>query len=134
MSLVVAILVAALAYLYIRSNRQAKIRWHSRLNLPGVWRSPESELGAASHELRLAGNFEGGDFVEVVSAGDGPSQTRKGRWRLVGNALVLTTSDEERRFQVHLFQPGYIGLEQNQAERLVLRKQADNVVPLHGKN
>lgn len=128
MSFVVVILVALLAYVYARSNRLARVKWLRKIDLPGHWQEVLADDDAsAAASVTFSGNAEGGNFRSR-----GLLPLTQGDWRIQGHALMLQGggSDAEIVLQLHFFQPGQIGLENGEGKRVLLRKQADNVVAL----
>ncbi len=128
MSFVVVIVVALLAYVYIRSNRLARLKWLRKLDLPGHWQLDDE--GGESHDsvsITFSGRAQGGDFR---SRGIGPVAV--GEWSVQGHTLFLsdTSGQDQTRLELHFFKPGQIGLELADGSRILLRKQANNVVAL----
>lgn len=141
MSVLVVAGVAVLAFFYIRMTRSARQKWLKQLDLPGRWRLMQPGEGE-TEELWLQGALDRGDFVWQVQpnqidneadAGTGESRPVRyeGRWRLVGHHLELSRSGKALEvWDLHLFQPGQIGLEDKQGVRRIFSKSVDNVVPL----
>jgi hypothetical protein len=125
MSLVVVVAVTFVVFLYVRMNRQARQNWLAQLDLPGRWQADAGEQESDALELTLHGGLDRGEFV--LQQGEQPW---RGQWRLLGHTLTLSGDGREQAFDLHLFKPGNIGLEDDQGERHVLFKAADNVVPL----
>ena len=120
MAFVVVVLVAVLAFFYVRSARRARQEWIRKLNLPGDWRWRDGDA-----VLRLAGRLDGGRF-ELNESG----QVWRGDWSLTGNEMVLSGGERLERMDLHLFTPGRIGLEDERGVRRVFDRDAGNVVPL----
>ena len=128
MSVLVVLLVAVAAYLYVRTSRQARIAWLHKLDLPGRWYGERSAADGQVTELTLNGQADSGEFVR--KSGD---TIWKGSWRLHGHTLTLTGAggNGEETFELHYFKPGSIGLEESSGKRQVLTKSSDNIVSLH---
>ena len=120
-SLLVIIVVTAIAVVWMRGARANRQRWLQKLNLPGLW---QGESGA---RLELGGTLEGGPYRMVV---DGLEE--RGTWSLGGNDLLLHGEGESnaRRYDMRLFDAGKIGLHGQALDREILHRAADNVVPL----
>ncbi len=133
MSVLVSVAIAFVVFLYVRMNRQARQNWLQKLDLPGRWQADRNEgqegkegkEGQAPLELTLNGALDRGNFA--LQQGD---TVRRGTWRLSGHTLILYSEQAEQSFDLHLFKPGNIGLEESEGVRHVLHKAADNVVPL----
>ncbi len=138
MSLLVVLGVSLAVFLYLRAMRSNRRAWLKKLDLPGRWRllpapaADGEESLPQSEELLLKGGVQQGDYVWTQQAPAGQSlQNRQGRWRVVGNRLELTEDGGETVvLQLHLFQPGQIGLEDSRGRRRIFSKSVDNVVPL----
>ena len=76
MPLVVTALVIVLVFLYLRMNRQARLRWVRQIDLPGLWREQDSGAARIPRELRLLGGIAAGDHCGVRS--DDPGEC----WRV----------------------------------------------------
>ena len=146
MSLLVTAFVILLVFFYLRSNRTARLQWFKKLDLPGRWVLDHGEgaIDEAGNSKKANEVFE----LYLVAANRHKSegtfnlqhdltsispQTLEGRWQLVGHTLTLDAADTQLKFDLHLFQTGLIGLEPEHGERILIRKQANNVVPLRAK-
>ena len=120
-SLLVVIIVAAIAVVWVRGTRQNRQRWLTKLNLPGLW---QGENGA---RLELGGSLDGGQYRLVVEGLE-----ERGNWSLGGNDLLLHGEGESapRRYDLRFFDAGRIGLHGQALNREILHRAADNVVPL----
>ena len=145
MSFVVVIIVALLAYAYVRSNRQARTKWLQKVDLPGHWRQlptgsaaqEETSEESASEENLAQSPIQGGiTFAGSTERGDFRSANLGlvdlGEWQIQGHTLILqgARDDQQIVLDLHFFKPGQIGLERQDGSRLLLIKQADNVVAL----
>lgn len=119
-SFLLVVVVALGAFFYMRASRGARQKWLVKLDLPGRWLS---EADGQVEELRLQGGLEKGEFVRIRD-----SQEERGVWKLSGHYLHLNQGEE--RYDLHLFKPGQIGLEDDAGRRRVYEKVTDNVVPL----
>ena len=118
-SLVVLIVVALGAYVWVRRTRRRRARWLRRLNLPGTWISQ----GETRETLELSGEPGQGRFRMPDGAGD---------WRLQGNILELAFDGGElRKLDLTFYDVGKIGLEAAPGQRRFYEKSAANVIPLH---
>ena len=125
-SLLVVIAVTALVVVWVRGTRRNRLRWLSRLDLPGIWER-EGDWG----RLEMTGGLDEGSFR--INDGDG-DQDRSGTWRLEGNTLIFIDADgEEAQCDLRLFQEGKIGIDGPTLERRVYQKVPSNVVPLRGR-
>ena len=126
-SLLVVIAVTALVVVWVRGTRRNRLRWLSRLDLPGIWER-EGDWG----RLEITGGLDEGSFR--INDGDG-DQDRSGTWRLEGHTLVFIDADgEEAHCDLRLFQEGKIGIDGPTLERRVYQKVPSNVVPLRGRS
>ena len=125
-SLLVVIAVTALVVVWVRGTRRNRLRWLSRLDLPGIW-----EREGESGRLELTGELDEGRFR--ILDGEGNAD-RAGFWRLEGNSLIFTTDGEQPlKCDLRLFQEGKIGVDGPGLERRVYQKVPSNVVPLRGR-
>jgi len=125
-SLLVVIAVTALVVVWVRGTRRNRLRWLSRLDLPGIWER-EGEWG----RLELIGGLDEGRFR--ITDGDG-ADDRAGSWRLEGSTLVLTEEGAQSlECDLRLFQEGKIGIDGPTLERRIYQKVPSNVVPLRGR-
>jgi hypothetical protein len=124
-SLLVVVAITALVVVWVRGTRRNRLRWLSRLDLPGIW-----EREGESGRLELTGELDEGRFR--LSDGDA---VRAGSWRLEGGTLIFIT-DGERPVEcaLRLFQEGKIGIDGPTLERRIYQKVPSNVVPLRGKS
>lgn len=127
MSLVVTVAVIALVYVYVRMNRQARLRWLQQIDLPGLWLEQSELQGAELRELRLLGGMASGDYWLLHNG-----QERRGRWHFRGDELSL--SDQQggaQKLTLRVFRPGAISLQGADGKARLFHKQIDNVVSLH---
>ncbi|MEM7101340.1 MAG: hypothetical protein AAF541_24020 [Pseudomonadota bacterium] len=136
MSFIVVIGVVLLAYVYIKSNRQARTTWLKKVSLPGRWvlenaEDESQQLGASEHSAIFSGNTSSGSFRS-----QGVFEFSHGLWEIQGHTLILNPAGRPDflELELHLFKPGQIGLEFGNGRRLLLSKQADNVVTLRPNN
>ena len=132
MSLVVVLLVGALAFLYVTSNRRARKDWIRKLDLKGRWHWQDGDA-----TLVLTGGEDRGQF-ELREGG----RVRRGFWQMQGHFLCLQHSKRadgngkevaanlQERLDLHFFKPGSIGLEDEKGQRRVYVKETSNVVQL----
>ena len=144
MSLLVVIGVALIVYLYVRTNRLARLKWHAKLDLPGQWilvSGADSESASPESSVHFSGNqsqvrfqindLQQGDFHTLLGF---DSHISSGEWVVQGSKLLLTADPARAStFVLHLFQPGQLGLEDTDGKRIILHKQANNVVSLDAK-
>lgn len=125
-SLLVVIAVTALVVVWVRGTRRNRLRWLSRLDLPGIWER-EGEWG----RLELTGELDQGRFR--LTEGDREAH-RSGVWRLEGSTLIFTSEGEQPlECDLRLFQEGKIGIDGPTLERRIYQKVPSNVVPLRGR-
>ena len=133
MSLVVVIGAAVLAYVYIKTNRQARVRWLNKVALPGRWMLETTDEVAhqTTSSVVFSGNASSGSFRS-----QGVFEFEHGLWEVQGHTLVLNPAGRPdfAEFELHLFKPGQIGIEKQDGTRLLLSKQANNVVALRPTN
>jgi hypothetical protein len=120
--LVLLLAVVAAVYLWIRQSRIARQRWLARLALPGVW-SSDTEAGDVTVEFQ--GEPDHGSYVETDR-----HTTERGRWRIEGSQLWLSSESGERAYELRLFADGSIGVDGPGRERRVYVRRRNNVVPL----
>jgi len=125
-SLLLLIIIATAATLWVRRVRAQRVRWLSRLALPGVW-TCETPDGVSI--LEFHGDSGAGNYVER-----GAHATERGRWRVQGSRVVLATEQDERSYELRLFENGSIGVDGPGRERRVYARQRNNVVPLRQRN
>lgn len=123
-SLLIVIVVVAIAVIWIRGARRNRLVWLTKLNLPGRWRCEEGELA-------LEGELNGGRY----RLSDG-AREESGRWLLEGNDLLLISdkSAGQRRYELRYFSPGKIGVHGPGLPRRVYERIADNVVTLRARD
>ena len=124
-SLLVIAVVVALCVLWVRANRQSRLRWLQRLDLPGTWLW-ENHDGV----LELDGELDHGRYR--IRDGDREEQ---GSWRLQGHDLMLEPGPGgDSALDLRLFSEGKIGLHGPGREHRIYVKKRGNVVPLrrHG--
>ena len=92
MSVVVTVAVVVLVFIYLRMNRQARLRWLRQIDLPGLWREQANTEGAVASELRLLGGIASGDYLLLRG-----SQEQRGHWQFRGDELVLSPRQEIHR-------------------------------------
>ena len=134
-SFLVVLLVVLLVFYYLRANRMSRNAWLNKLSLPGRWTMMPAEGETAGGALLLNGDLDGGSFIyhgdEQVVFG------RRGYWRLQGNQLELSPDGKTATlYELHLFKPGQIGLEDAHSPnspRRIFSKTVDNVVSLHDR-
>ena len=125
-SLVVVLIVAAIAFTWVRGTRRNRLRWLEKLDLPGVWER-EGEFG----RLELSGSLHEGRYRFV----EGGPEDEVGSWRLEGHELRLTPDGKaEVSYDLRLFQAGKIGIDGPGRERRIYDKARSNVVPLRGRS
>jgi hypothetical protein len=119
-SFLVVIAVTVLVVVFVRSSRKQRAQWLQKLDLLGRW-----QWDSGDETLTLSGALDHGTFVREVER----SQVR-GDWQLVGHELRLVSQDGTETFDLRLFRPGCIGLEDASGRGRVYEKTSDNVVPL----
>ena len=119
-SLLIVIVVAVIAVVWIRGARRNRLVWLRKLNLPGRWQCEQGQLA-------LEGELNGGRY----RLRDG-AREESGRWLLEGNDLMLVsdTAASQRRYDLRYFGPGKIGVDGPGLPRRVYERIADNVVSL----
>jgi hypothetical protein len=126
MPLILTVVIILVTIVYVRSNRRAKQRWLTTLDLPGKWVMQDA-LG----QLTLEGGLSGGTFV-LRTEKDGLMQERSGDWRFAGQFLQLITQKSQRSLKVNFFRAGVLSLEQLDGTATLFHKAATNVVPIGG--
>ena len=127
-SLLLVILVAGLAFIWIRGARRNRARWLKRLDLPGIWER-EGDWG----RLELSGALDRGRYR--FAEGRGGAADEVGEWRLEGHTLHLTADDGTRGdYDLRFFKEGKIGIDGPRRERRIYQKARSNVVPLRGRS
>ena len=123
-SLLIVVVVTAIAVVWIRGVRRNRLVWLNKLNLPGRWRCEEGELA-------LEGELNGGRY----RLRDG-GREEAGRWFLEGNDLVLSSdrAADQRRCELRYFGPGKVGVNGPALPRRVYERVADNVVTLRARD
>ena len=120
-SLLVVLVVAGLAFVWVRGTRRNRRRWLARLDLPGAW------------------NWEGHDGVLEFGGGlsEGayrlrePGREQSGTWGLTGHELELNPeAGAPVRYDLRFFDDGKIGLAEAGGEARIYVKSSTNVVPL----
>ena len=66
MSVVVTAAVVVLVFIYLRMNRQARLRWLQQIDLPGLWREQVKTGQAEASELRLLGGIASGEYLSLI--------------------------------------------------------------------
>jgi len=126
MPLLVTTLVIVLVFVFIRINRQARLRWLRQVDLPGLWHEQDSGSALANRELRLLGGIANGDYRLLEG-----EREQLGQWRFQGDQLLLTPEQGEVEvFSLRLFKPGQISLQGAEGDARLFHKQADNVVSM----
>ena len=93
MPLVVTVLVIVLVFLYLRMNRQARLRWVRQIDLPGLWREQDSGAARIPRELRLLGSIAAGDYLLIEG-----QREQRGQWVFRGDQLLLTTDQGQTKY------------------------------------
>ncbi len=125
-SILLLLIIASAAALWVRRVRAQRLRWLSRLALPGVW-TCETQDGVSN--LELQGDSGSGSYIER-----NPLATERGRWRIQGSQLILVTEQRERSYDLRLFDNGSIGVDGPGRERRVYARQRNNVVSLRQRH
>ena len=124
-SIVVVIVIAAIAFTWIRGAKRNRARWLAKLDLPGSW-DREGNFG----RLELSGVPDRGKYRFFEGAG---GNDEAGRWRLEGHVLRMSAeSGEVRDYDLRLFREGKIGIDGPGREQRIYQKIPSNVVPLRG--
>ena len=125
-SVVLVVVVAIGAYMWIRATRTRREHWLRRLNLPGVW----VEQGENAATMEFSGSVAQGKFRVTSTSKD----RRRREWQLVGSVLVMTFDDgSKERHDLTFYDSGKIGLERAPGQRIFLQKTPANVIPLHNR-
>lgn len=126
MPLILTILVTLVVIIYVRSNKRAKQRWLTTLDLPGRW-----VMQTAEGYLQLNGGLSQGTFTLHAEERAG-QQVRTGSWYFASDQLVLSTQTGQRSFKVNFFRAGVLSLEEADGTAMLYHKAATNVVPIGG--
>lgn len=114
------------AFVWVSGTRRNRLRWLSRLDLPGIWER-EGQWG----RLELNGELHRGLYR--FEEGQGGEGDETGHWSLEGHTLVLTTeSGDATEYELRQFKEGKIGIDGPRRERRIYQKVPSNVVPLKG--
>ncbi len=125
--LLIAALIAGIAWVLYRNVQERRQVWLGRLSLPGRW---QGEQDGVRYRLELSGQADGGEYLEVNEGSDGKREER-GRWRVVGSNLEFETLDSSvSTCELRLFESGRIGLHGPGRERRIYVRSGDNVVML----
>lgn len=125
--LVVLLVVAVVATMWIRSVKAKRQRWLRELNLPGTW---DLQNGTSPVVLELRGRLSQGRYV--ARAG---STAEEGDWRLLGHTLTLTPDGSDRvDYDLRMFDAGTIGIDGPGRQQQVYVKRRDNVVSLRQRS
>lgn len=126
-AVLLTILLAVIAFTWVRRSQTARRSWLERVRLPGHWVWQE---GAAESALELSGGPAGGRYVATQATG----QAQRGHWTLHG-ALITFVPDGGRAVDCDFraFEYGSIGIDGPGWERRIYRRRASNVVPLRGR-
>ena len=120
-SLLVVLVVAGLAFIWVRGTRRNRQRWLTRLDLPGAW-SWEGHDGV----LEFGGGLSEGAYRRRE-----PGCEESGTWLLTGHLLELTPeAGPPERYDLRFFDDGKIGLARVGGEARIYVKTSTNVVPL----
>jgi len=115
-----------LVFVFLRMNRQARLRWLRQVDLPGLWHEQDSGSARTPRELRLLGGLATGDYRLLER-----EHEQRGQWRFQGDQLLLTPEQGEVEvFSLRLFKPGQISLQGAEGDARLFHKQADNVVSM----
>jgi hypothetical protein len=126
MPLLITTLVIVLVFVFLRINRQARLRWLRQVDLPGLWHEQDSGSARIPRELRLLGSIASGDYRLLEG-----EREQRGQWRFQGDQLLLTAEQgEDEVFSLRLFKPGQISLQGAGGDARLFHKQADNVVSM----
>ncbi len=125
--LLIAAIIAGIAWVLMRNMQERRQAWLSRLALPGRW---QGEQDGVRYRLELEGDLDGGAYHEV-NDGPGGRQEETGRWHLSGNSVWFEPeSGESSQCDLRLFESGRIGLHGPGRERRIYIREGDNVVML----
>ena len=126
MPLLVTTLVIVLVFVFLRMNRQARLRWLRQVDLPGLWHEQDSGSARTPRELRLLGSIATGDYRLLEG-----EHEQRGQWRLQGDELLLTPEQGEvEAFSLRLFKSGQISLQGAEGDARLFHKKVDNVVSM----
>jgi len=122
-SLLLLVLVAIVAVVWVRRNQRARRAWLARVNLAGVW---ECQRDDGTSVLEFSGGPGEGRYTER-----GPGRRDQGDWLLHG-AHIRFDSDEAGISDCvfRLFGDGSIGIDGPGRERRIYVRRVSNVVPL----
>jgi hypothetical protein len=121
MSLILVVLVAGVAYFWLRGTKLSRLHWLERLDLPGTWRWQDHD-----GTLELAGELSHGTFRKLEEG-----SILSGEWQLVGHELRLELSAAATiTYDLRYFDAGKIGLRGADEESRIYVKTPNNVVPL----
>lgn len=130
MSLALTAAVVVLVFIYLRMNRQARLRWIRQIDLPGLWHEQSVADNAEPWEIRLFGGAAAGDYLLLQGV-----QEQRGHWQFRGDRLLLSPSQVDTiALTLRLFKPGEISLQGAEGNARLFHKQADNVVSLQPPN
>lgn len=121
-SLILIVIVAVIATIWVRSTRVARDRWLTHLSLPGTW---ECELEEGRTVLELSGSLTGGRYVE---RGDGNDE--RGEWSLHGHVIEFSGAERTTQCELRSFDDGSIGIDGPGRAQRIYRRRASNVVPI----
>lgn len=122
-SLIVIIVIAAVAFAWVRGTRRNRIHWLSQLDLPGSWDWEDHD-----GELELSGQLDEGRYRFRESSG-----TEEGNWHLEGHTLILAPDGDSQTqsYDLRYFDEGKIGVHGPGREQRIYVKIPSNVVHLH---
>lgn len=125
--LLIAGIIAVVAWTLWRGVHERRQRWLQRLALPGSWRGYQDGV---EYCLELRGDIRGGQYREVEHGPQG-ERTERGDWRVVGHNLEFRAdSGATSSCELRLFETGRIGLHGPGRERRIYIRESDNIVPL----
>lgn len=123
-SLILIIIVAVVATIWVRATRIARDRWVSHLSLPGTW---ECDVEGGRTVLELSGGPTGGRYVE---RSDGDGSDERGEWSLHGHVIEFNCTDRTTQCDLRSFDDGSIGIDGPGRARRIYRRRTSNVVPI----
>jgi len=121
-SLLLIVLISFVAWFWVKKTRVQRIRWLSKLALPGVWvcRLPDK----TTTRLEFSGNTLEGSYVEYEG-----EDTIAGRWHLDAHVLTLERDAGGFPLDLRMFEEGKIGLDRpDGTQRIYFKKQSKNNV------